>query len=297
MLRNVFAALSFALLMARSFSSHNPTAADTDTPRVHDRDSSLVNRRASDSNEPLNGLEACYHLFSRASAAEDCTELLGGLASPWANAASRSILHHTAKGHQTTPEKLPTALKHESYAAHVLPGLTPQLPELQLLPENVYARAQQLFGHGYRQAAVRDLCTAEHVRVASHDPNDIGSIFDAATVMQVCGFVILRGLFDRHFVQSLATANNQHFWTFYNSSIAPHPELANAGSYETDEFAIRSRGRFEYKLPLQQPFISPKMVGNPSLRAILATAMHSSEVQLDTFSCVVSLPDTPVQHW
>mgnify|MGYP005992112257 CR=1 FL=1 len=161
----------------------------------------------------------------------------------------------------------------------------------------MYARARFLFNHGYRQAAVRELCTDDRVRVHANNVHNLGALMDAAVVMQVCGFVLLRGLFSTELVSSLAASNREQFWSFYNESIAPHPELIQADSYETEDFAIRSRGRFEYKLPLEEPFTSSAMLGNAFLRGVLEASMQSPDITLDTFSCVVSLADTPVQHW
>jgi len=175
--------------------------------------------------------------------------------------------------------------------------LKPELPDFAQVPKDLFARAQFLFSHGYRQAAVLELCTDSAVRIDASDRFDLSAIMNAAVVMEVCGFVLLRNMFSPELAHTLSSANRRHFWTFYNSTIAPHAELVDAESFETDEFAIRSRGRFEYKLPLEAPFTSPHMLGSPFLRGTLSASMLSSNITLDTFSCVVSLPDTPVQHW
>ena len=178
-----------------------------------------------------------------------------------------------------------------------LPSIRPQLPSLHRVPEDLYARAHYFFAHGYRQAAVFELCTAQQTRITPRGLHDLGAILDASIVMQVCGFVILNGVFGQQDVSQWRNSNHNDFWEFYNSTVVPHPDLLHADSYETEVFAIRSAGRYEYKLPLKLPYTSDELVANLVVHLVMLASMRAHKIRLDTFSCVVSLPLSPVQHW
>lgn len=182
-----------------------------------------------------------------------------------------------------------------------IPGAA--LPSLsRLAPADVHARAAELFDRGYRQRAVHELCTPGSVRVAAEAGAATAGlpprrVRQAATVLQVCGFVVLQGAMPENLIRALKEDNEEQFWAFYNSSIAPDASLRSAASHESDSFAIRSRGRFEYKLHRAGAFAAPELLENHAVLPVLAAGMRSLDFQLDTFSCVTSLPGSPPQHW
>ena len=194
-------------------------------------------------------------------------------------------------------------------SAVVKASATPQqdsfeLPDLPMpLPIDVYERSHILFAHGYRQKAVLDLCTDDNVRIKVPDDAEPPAalppreVLRARVVMQVCGFVMLHNVIPAELLKQLQHENSVFFDKFYAENIVGRPELRDAHSYETNTFAIRSQGRIEYSIPLHKPFTDDHVLMSPFVSPVLSEAMQTSELVIDTFSCVSSLPSTPIQHW
>ena len=66
----------------------------------------------------------------------------------------------------------------------------------------------------------------------------------------------------------------------------------------TSRIAQRSWGRYEIRLPYNlEVFKSSELIDNPLLRPLVDKAMGSKRLEIDTFSHITSLPETPKQHW
>jgi hypothetical protein len=169
--------------------------------------------------------------------------------------------------------------------------------------------------------AVNHLCKGEgSVRVVMSEAGrrrGVPSAFFGRSlliVMRVCGVVALPQLFSPKQLEPIIEAQQQVLENFLVNGDRSGAEGGNAasssndkddggdlgelgGSFENDAAASRSKGRFEIKLPMKAPFISPGFSDNHFLIHAMKIAMLGDRLLIDTFSFVTSMGGAPDQHW
>jgi len=218
------------------------------------------------------------------------------------------------------------------------------LPPLPVLQGPPLLDAKVLWELGYKQKAVRLLCTNDGVRVTvpEHERNiSTGAMppdlsLDLATILQVCGFVVVQGAMPVDFVRFLREKNNvstknnvalhatgtycvqEYFSSFiareaatqanietvehlygYVPPLSPLNPFARPSYTEftrREDYTVRSAGRYEYRLPLRNEFARDELLSNPWVRPGLARAMDANELVVDMLSAITSLPGSPTQH-
>lgn len=218
---------------------------------------------------------------------------VANLRSPWPtdaiNAALDSVAFH--------------AIHQPKYNRKVL------MPHLAELPDDPYIAGHVLFAAGYKRTALHKVCKPSQIQVfaelpASRRPysNMTGftgmELFRAATVLKLCGFVVLKDIFPGAFIAELREAHEAHFDMFSQQTLEPMADvLDSAYTHEGVDFALRSPRRLEVKLPPSMPWIDDRLIRNAYARAVVTVVMGDHRLELDTFSYLTSLPGAPVQHW
>lgn len=170
--------------------------------------------------------------------------------------------------------------------------------------------------------AVNILCKDESsVRVAMSEAEHrrgVPSAFFGRSlliVMRICGVVALPRLFSPQQLEPIINAQQQVLEEFLVNGDRSGAEGGNSvsgsgddddsggdlgdagGSFENDAAASRSKGRFEIKLPMKAPFISPGFSDNHFLIHAMKIALLGDRLLIDTFSFVTSMGGAPDQHW
>eukprot|EP00946_MAST-07B_sp_MAST-7B-sp1_P004998 g4998.t1 len=169
--------------------------------------------------------------------------------------------------------------------------------------------------------AVNTLCKDEHsVRVRMSEAGKrrgVPSAFFGRSlliVMRVCGVVALPQLFTPDQLEPVIEGQKKVLEDFLVNGDRSGAEGGNAatsssdkddggdlgdagGSFENDAAASRSKGRFEIKLPMKPPFISPGFSDNHFMIHAMKIALLGDRILIDTFSFVTSMSGAPDQHW
>jgi hypothetical protein len=61
--------------------------------------------------------------------------------------------------------------------------------------------------------------------------------------------------------------------------------------------AQRSRGRYELKVPLEEPYTNNDLVANAFIMPVMKAHLKSKKIEMDTLSSVTSNPKTEGQQW
>lgn len=87
---------------------------------------------------------------------------------------------------------------------------------------------------------------------------------------------------------------------FFASELIPagiDKRVEHTNFKDTPEVSCRSTGRWEVKVPLVDPWTAQETIRNPLVTDVLVRSMDSERLEMDTYSVVTSLSDTPIQHW
>ena len=231
-----------------------------------------------------------------------------------ASRRQQSPVYHTALANLRSPwptEAIATALDNVAFRAIHQPKHNRKvlMPHIADLPDDPYIAGHVLFAAGYKRAALQKVCTPSQVHVFAELPASLRpysnmtgytgmELFRAATVLKLCGFVVLKDIFPRAFIAELREAHEAHFAEFSQQTLEPIADiLDSAYTHEGVDFALRSPQRFEVKLPPSMPWIDDRLIRNAYARAVVTVVMGDHRLELDTFSYLTSTPGAPVQHW
>eukprot|EP00035_Acanthoeca_spectabilis_P033235 m.22517 g.22517 ORF g.22517 m.22517 type:complete len:529 (+) comp5824_c0_seq1:188-1774(+) len=168
--------------------------------------------------------------------------------------------------------------------------------------------AMALEGEQSHIGAVRKLCrSAKDVTVRVSVRETATGLLSAvsmrrvAVILQICGVVVLENVFDPGVTDGIASAFEVELRRRMSSLTAAAAAKASGrprskGAGEERDMAERGIRRFEIKLPLGPPYLDVGFVANRMMLSAVKSQL-STKIELDTFSCVVSLPQAPNQDW
>ena len=128
------------------------------------------------------------------------------------------------------------------------------------------------------------------------------SVFEALAIFRVCGVVGVGGLLDGEMIDGVRSAVLDEWAQF-------GPQLASFRARQPDsnkwpkvvvpnKLEVRGDQRFELKLPSAHPaFYDAGLVDNAGLLSLVHAFLAVDNVELDTFSTVMSLPQAKRGRW
>eukprot|EP00729_Bicosta_minor_P013725 gene13725-4575_t len=115
-------------------------------------------------------------------------------------------------------------------------------------------------------------------------------------LLRVCGVVHLQSIFDvDEVLQPIANVHGEDFDAWAEKAAEKNADFAST-NVEWANVASRGSSRFETRLPMKAPFIDPRFAGNRLLVNAIK-AVLGGKIELDTFSAVTSMPNSPNQFW
>ena len=122
----------------------------------------------------------------------------------------------------------------------------------------------------------------------------------ATKALAACGVVVLKGAFAKTHIAALRKSAEDQLQEWFSTGLKPagiDKRVEHTEFRDTPEVSCRSTGRWEVKVPLRPPWTDEETIRNPLVTDVLVTAMDSSRLEMDTYSVVTSLSETPIQHW
>jgi hypothetical protein len=122
----------------------------------------------------------------------------------------------------------------------------------------------------------------------------------ATKALAACGVVVLKGAFTKSHIEELQQSAAGQLEDWFSTGLGPagiDQRVEHTEFKDTPEVSCRSTGRWEVKVPLTHPWTAEETIRNPLVTDVLVQAMDSSRLEMDTYSVVTSLSNTPVQHW
>lgn len=196
-------------------------------------------------------------------------------------------------GRPDTDENIATVLQYlKQRGAHVSSEATMEVGEdgetSEVAKADSHERLRQRILSGCQKHKIR-----LKVKEQDHERGHLsgGTINRAASILELCGVVVLERLFTPEFMDTMKTAQAEVVDTFL-SGIEENPALTNSTWSEQ-----RSPGRYELLSPMKPPFTDSELVANPLLLPLMQRSLGTSRIEVDTHSSVTSLGNTPAQHW
>lgn len=122
----------------------------------------------------------------------------------------------------------------------------------------------------------------------------------ATKALAACGVVVLKGAFAKAHIAELRKSAEDQLQEWFSTGLEPagiDKRVEHTEFRDTPEVSCRSTGRWEVKVPLKPPWTQEETIRNPLVTDVLVQAMDSSRLEMDTYSVVTSLSQTPIQHW